>query len=272
VRELLQGRCEVELGDPGGLTGPKVAVVAHWSRKPVVSRSVNVLLQELQAAGYQAVVSSTSSVTQPLAFGPQVDTSELVVIRRPNVGYDFGSWSIALELVPGATSAQRTLLLNDSMAGPFSSLAPLLADFEASPVDVWGLTDTQQFGSHLQSYLLGFREGVLAERPIAAFWADIAHHDDKDAVIHQNEIGFSRLLQREGFVHAPAFPHERVVAAGQNPVIKGWKRLLDLGFPFLKREILRTPEVAPGGQHAPDALRRRFGVEVADWVDDLVAA
>jgi lipopolysaccharide biosynthesis protein len=237
-----------------------------------VSRSVRTLVQELQAYGYQVVVSSACESTEALAWGPDVSTDDLVVIRRPNVGYDFGSWSIGLELVPAAAAADRTILLNDSMAGPFTTLRPLLEAFDATPADVWGLTDTQQFGSHLQSYFLGFRDQVLAERPLARFWADVRHESEKAHVIMRNEIGFSRLLQVEGFVHVPAFSHERVVGHGENPVIRGWKRLLELGFPFLKREILRDPAVAPGGRSAPAVLRRRFGIEVADWVDEELAA
>ena len=272
VRELLAGRCRFELGDGAQVTGPRVAVLAHWSRHPRVTLSVETLVHELQAADYHVVVSSTCASPDALQWGDRVDPGRLVVIRRPNVGYDFGSWSIGLELAPAAATADRTILLNDSMAGPFTSLAPLLEAFDATPVDVWGLTDTQQFGSHLQSYFLGFRDGVLAERPLARFWAGIVHDDDKQQVILRNELGFSRLLRAEGFAHTPAFPHERLVGPGQNPVIKGWRRLLELGFPFVKREILRDPSVAPGGRSVPDALRRRFGVEVADWVEDAVAA
>ena len=36
-----------------------------------------------------------------------------------------------------------------------------------------------------------------------------------------------------------------VVAPGENPVIKGWWKLLERGFPFVKREIVRDPSVAP---------------------------
>lgn len=272
VREVLAGKCRFELGDGAQVVGPRVAVMAHWSRRTRVTRSVDTLVHELQLGGYHVVVSSTCGSPDPLEWGDEVDRDRLAVIRRPNVGYDFGSWSIGLEMVPAAVTAERTILLNDSMAGPFTSLAPLLQAFDVTPVDVWGLTDSQQFGSHMQSYFLGFRDGVLAERPLARFWAGIVHDEDKQQIIMRNELGLSRLFQREGFAHTPAFPHERVVGPGQNPVIKGWKRLLDLGFPFVKREILRDPDVAPGGRSAREAVRRRFGVDAAEWVDDEVAA
>ena len=271
VRDLVRDHVRVEHGIPDDVAGPKVALLAHWSRRPRITRSVTTLVRELQAGGYVVVVTSSCESPHGLDWGPDVDPGRLVVLRKPNVGYDFGSWSVALEMVPAAAEAERTLVLNDSMAGPFTSLGPLLDDFDRSPADVWALTDTQQFGSHLQSYCLGFRDGVLTDRPLERFWSRIRHETDKDRIIHDNELGLSKLLRGEGYVLLPAYPHEKVVDSGQNPVIKGWRRLLDLGFPFVKREILRDPSVAPAGRSVRPLLHRRFGIDVADWVEDQVA-
>jgi hypothetical protein len=54
-------------------------------------------------------------------------------------------------------------------------------------------------------------------------------------------------------------------------VIIGWRRLLELGFPFLKREILRDPAVAPDGEEAPAVVAEVFGVDVADWTREVPA-
>lgn len=229
---------------------------------------MSTLVHELQTFGYQVVVVSACESSGPLHFADSVDLAELTVIRKPNVGYDFGSWSVALAALPAVASADRTLLVNDSMAGPFISLRPLLEEFDATTIDVWGLTDTYQFGHHLQSYFLGFADGILAERPLREFWANIRHEADKGQIIMRSEIGLSRLLEEEGYLRSPAFSHESLVVAGQNPVIIGWRTLLARGFPFLKREILRDPSVAPGGQSAPSVLKAMLDVDVYDWVED----
>ena len=54
-------------------------------------------------------------------------------------------------------------------------------------------------------------------------------------------------------------------------MIVGWRRLLEHGFPFLKREILRDPTVAPAGETAPKVVRRLLGIDISDWVDDAAA-
>jgi hypothetical protein len=273
VRKLVAGRARFERGGPDLVTGPRIAVLAHWSAQDRVTRSFATLVRELQAHGYRVVVSSTCEVLGPLRWPDDVDVDldALSVLRRPNVGYDFGSWSVALELLPQASAAERTIIANDSMAGPFTSLRPFLEAFDASTLDAWALTDTEQSGRHLQSYFLGFCDGVLTERALATFWAKIRCESHKTEIIHRYELGLSRLLQREGYVHLPHFSHEQVVRGGDNPVISGWKRLLDLGFPFVKREILRDPDVAPAGRSVPFVLQKRFGIDVAEWVDEAVA-
>jgi hypothetical protein len=109
---------------------------------------------------------------------------------------------------------------------------------------------------------------VLSARPLRQFWKDIRDEPEKLQTILRNEIGLSTLLYEEGYVQAAAFPSEMVVIAGQNPVIVGWKGLLKRGFPFLKREILRDPAVAPDAEFAPDFVRELLGLEVSEWVDD----
>jgi lipopolysaccharide biosynthesis protein len=272
VRRVVAGRSHFERGGPEVVTGPRVALLAHWSPRARVTRSFATLVHELQVHGYRVVVSSTCEVPGALEWPEEVDVDleHLSVIRRPNVGYDFGSWSVALELVPEAAAAERTIVANDSMAGPFRTLRPFLEAFDATGVDVWALTDTQQSAPHLQSYFLGFCDGVLQERPLARFWERARCEPAKDQVIHRYELGLSRLLQHEGFVHRPHFSHELVVRGGENPVINGWRRLLELGFPFVKREILRDPDVVPAGHTVPMYVRRQLGVEVAEWVDEPV--
>jgi hypothetical protein len=243
----------------------RIAVLAHWAPQGRLSRSVRELTRAVLDAGYHVVLVSTVADPAPLDWsGARPDG--VTVLRRSNVGYDFGSWAIALHRYPGTLSARTVLLLNDSLAGPFDRIDHLLAELDASAADVWGLTDTSQFGHHLQSYWLGFRGGSIGETPVARFWRDIRVEPTKDAVIWRNEIGLSRMLQRERFVIDQAISYRRVVAEGQNPTIIGWRRLLDRGFPFVKRELLHRPEVAPDGEMVRHELRRRFGIEADEWL------
>ena len=269
-RARLAHDIRVEAGEHIEVRGPAVAVVAQWSAGPFVSRSTTALVGALGDAGYQVVVASSCEAPGRLEWYEPLG-GDVVVLRRPNLGYDFGSWSVALDRFPAIASAARVLLVNDSMVGPLRSLDPVLDAFAASSADVWALTDSDQFAHHLQSYFLGFRGGVLARRPIARFWSGIRHQDDKMAIIMQNELGLSALLREQGCSVEAAFPYGDVVEPGENPVIIGWRRLLERGFPFLKREILRDPSVAPDGESAPAVVEELTGCVVADWVREVRA-
>jgi lipopolysaccharide biosynthesis protein len=223
------------------------------------------LLEQLDRLGYRTVLVSTSPSDTPLDWRDDRRPST-VVLRRPNLGYDFGSWATAMERYPAIRTAPVVLLMNDSLIGPFAPIDRLLERFHRSRADAWAMTDTQQLGHHLQSYALGFRDGVLDRASMRAFWDGIRVEASRDDVIRVSELGLSQLLRRHRFTTGVAIEGWRAVDGDDNPTIIGWRRLLDLGFPFLKRQVLLEPGVCPDGAEAPAELRRRFGIEVSDWL------
>jgi lipopolysaccharide biosynthesis protein len=266
VIDLAVGRVSVERGDLATLGTPRrLALIAHFSTEPRVSLSTRTLVRELAAARYRVVVISASSTAGELDWNGDLPENA-IVLRQPNLGYDFGSWAIGLDAVGPARGADYVILANDSLVGPFSTLAPLLAQFERAVADVWALTDTHQYFHHLQSYFLGFRGGVLSEAPLARFWEDIRVEPSKWDVIRNNELGLSRYLYGEGYQMTAAFRSEHVVSPGDNPVIKAWWKLMGRGFPFVKREIVRDPAVAPMGDRVAEEVSATFGQRLDDWL------
>jgi len=243
----------------------RVAILAHWAVSTRLSRSVTSMVAALLQSSYYVILVSTTEDPDPLQW-PDVRPEGVTVVRRPNLGYDFGSWATAIDRYPQVVKADRVLLMNDSLAGPFAPFDQLLARFHETAADAWAMTDTSQFGHHLQSYCLGFPGRSLQAAPVRRFWRDIRVEPTKEDVIWRNEIGLSRLLRRERFVWDVAIPFRRVVADGKNPTIIGWRALLDRGFPFVKRELLHRPEVAPDGDQVRAELRRRFDVDADEWV------
>ena len=244
-----------------------VAVVAHWSHDRHVSRSVEVLLQELMAAGYTCALVSTSAAPTRLTFREASLSRSVSVFRRPNIGYDFGSWASFLHTHPQIRTADRVLLANDSLLGPFGSLAPILQGFEDCPADIWGLTSTTQDWPHLQSHFVGYKDAALDTPAMRAFWRDVRIERSKRALILRYEIGLTRFAQKGRLLLAAHFPWYWVTAYGQNPTSAGWRRLLGYGFPFVKRElVLRPPpEVVDAGDVAA-VVHNRWQENVHDWV------
>jgi hypothetical protein len=255
----------VERAPGGEASGDRIAVIAQFSRQHRISKSLNTMIAELLRSGYRVIISSSCQSPSELVFDESV-CDQITVLRRPNVGYDFGSWACGRAWNPDISAAKYVVFLNDSMVGPFTPLNKLLSRFEESKADVYGLTDTSQFAYHLQSYFLGFRDGVLLEKALNRFWLGVRHEASKQETIHRNEIGFSRLLRTQGYTTEVAFAYKRLVNPGENPTIRGWEKLLAVGFPFVKREIIRTPRVAPRGDEVAGVVRRKFGVDIEEWL------
>lgn len=256
----------LEAGTPPPANAQRVAFFAHHASRPQVSQSVAALTGELTANGYHVVLVSSSEFAEPLQW-PEGMPEGVTVLRRDNVGYDFGSWAAGLDHYPMAAAAPYVLLVNDSLVGPFASLAKLLADFEASRADVWALVDTTQEKYHVQSYFVGYRRGVLADKALRKFWGNIRVEPDKLMIVRRYEIGGTQWLLRHGYSIEVAFPYSTVVADGFNPTSFGWRRLLAHGFPFVKREMVLTPpDLIPDAHDVPTVVRERFGVDVREWV------
>lgn len=246
----------------------RVAFLAHWSAGRPQSRSVQTLVAELQRLGYRVVVSSTSPAEGQLEFcgeyGVRID--ELTVLRRPNTGYDFGSWAVAMSAREELLGLPYVLVVNDSLVGPFDRLDTVVADFEATTADVWGMVESNQFCSHVQSYFRGFRFGALIEPRLRRFWRDIRVIPDKRQLIARYEFGFAAFLARYGYSSAAFVHHSEVVTDGLNPTIYGWRALLDAGVPFVKRELLNHPDLAPDGHRIAAVIAHRYRSDVAEWI------
>lgn len=188
-------------------------------------------------------------------------------MMRPNVGYDFGTWAATLHRFPAIAEAEYVLQVNDSLVGPFIPLTEVIAHFEQAATPLWGLVDSTQHYPHLQSFFVGYKAGVLTHPALRHFWRDIRVEKDKWTLISRCEIGLTRLIDDVGLPYTVMYPWQQVVMHNQNPSVFGWRRLLDRGFPFVKREIItRPPEDVRDANDAATEIQRRFGQAVDAWL------
>jgi hypothetical protein len=265
VLDEVAGRVRREFGELPDQAPDRVAVLVHYSASPRVNRSFRTLVRDFADAGYLPLIVSAATPAEPLQWGGGLP-DQAVVLRKPNLGYDFGSWAVGLHELPSVLHSPYVVLANDSVLGPFQSLKPHLDAFEQSDADVWGLTDTRQYFHHLQSYFLGFRRGVLADKPLARFWADRRIESTKWEIIRRNELALNLLLRNEGYVATAAFRADDVVPPGENPVIRAWWKLIENGFPFIKREIVTNPSVAPRSDWVTREVKAYFGEDINEWL------
>jgi lipopolysaccharide biosynthesis protein len=219
--------------------GAHVALFCHFDPGGAVRADVLHYLRELSAAGFSVVIVSNSGHLQPHAMAALRSVCASVLVRR-NSGRDFAAWREALEhLALPRPETKRLLLANDSVHGPLTALVPLLARMDAT-ADVWGMTDSNELGWHLQSYFLLVGEAVLHSAVWRRFWRQVRPMHAKLLAIMWYEIGLSRCLTEAGFRLSALFPYTSVACgAAANPTLAASRTLRQAGFPFVKRALLR---------------------------------
>ena len=128
------------------------AIYVHYDAEGVVHDYVLEQLRQLSIAGFRVTFVSNArkfrdaSVAAVKPFCRQI-------IRRRNVGYDFGAYKDAIALLGDLAECDRLLLMNDSVYGPFR---PLTSIFEmADPeCDFWGITDSWH-QHHVGPWIIG---------------------------------------------------------------------------------------------------------------------
>jgi lipopolysaccharide biosynthesis protein len=265
-------------GVPEGAIDGKVCVFVHFDRKGMVHDYVLFYLEALRAAGFKIVFVTNSARLDPDGL-LKLRLLAHLVLRRSNVGYDFGAYKDAIAMIPDMNSLDMLLLANDSVYGPFSPIADLLSGLDQTRAQFWGLTDSWESAYHLQSYFLLFSGAALRNPAFGQFWRSVRYINAKRYVIRHYELGLSRQLMKAGLRGAalfsmraasrglidevdagalddPTLDHDSkdylkrmhaVVERGVTLNISHffWDRLiLKMGCPFLKRELLEKNPVA----------------------------
>lgn len=232
VIDLCKGNVVINSGSDAYIKD-KVVLYAHHSIENKLTKSVIRQLENWHECGWTVVVVD-SSEDKNLPWPSYVS-----VIHKPNIGYDFGSWAVALHSMPHLLHVNKILFANSGVVGPFWSFSNLLRDFEETDADVWGLTTNSDIDWHIQSYWFGFSRGVLNKPEMKNFWENIKVEPTKYHVIVKYEIGMSRVFRKNGYSTRVVYPYQAVgVADGIDTGTYNWDRLLDMGLPFVKRRVL----------------------------------
>lgn len=173
-----------------------------------------------------AICAAPSPEAVPAELAALVDA----LVWKGLSGYDFSAYALALRAVAAGSPGADLFIMNDSVLGPFADLKPLLA---AAPWALTGFTASAMFENHLQSYAFQLRcvtdETVRAlEEAMPAARACDRYRD----VINLQESRFARIAARRMSVGAFWY------AESGDPSLCAAQRLLDEGFPFLKRSLL----------------------------------
>jgi lipopolysaccharide biosynthesis protein len=289
-------------GDIDLQTATRVAIFSHFDRHGTVPEFVHFYLQEIAKAGYTLIFVTSAPTLRPADLARLTPLSGLI-LRRKNVGLDFGNFKDAIARIPDLSRLDSLLLANDSVYGPFHPLAPLIERMDLTAGDVWSITDNWTWRFHLQTYFVLFGRRALESEAFRRFWRRVRYAQAKTAVIMWCEFGLTRSMIRGGLRCRALFPHRAVALAmteahhsakgrGKDRLDPRRKRfsamvadaieeglplnlthflwdflIAEMGCPFVKRDLLqRNPVRVPGLQRWEEVIR-----SVSQYDTDLIA-
>jgi lipopolysaccharide biosynthesis protein len=263
---------------------------------------VHFYLQEIAKAGYTLIFVTSAPTLRPADLARLTPLCGLI-LRRKNVGFDFGNFKDAIARIPDLGRLDSLLLTNDSVYGPFHPLAPLIERMDPTAGDVWSMTDNWMWRFHLQTYFVLFRRRALDSDAFRRFWRDVRYLQAKTAVVTWCEFGLTRAMIRGGLRCRALYPHRAVAHAmteahaaskGEDEIKLSQPRrrfvemvvdaidagvplnlthflwdflILERGCPFVKRDLLqRNPSRVPGLQRWEAVIR-----SVSRYDTDLIA-
>ncbi len=293
----------------GRQLGRRVAVFVHYDFDGKVQPFVLPYLQALHALGFDTVFVTNSGKLTAESKALLQPLCAAVLIRR-NIGYDFGAMRDGLDHVAARPDTTDMLLvLNDSVYGPLADMADMIARIDFTQADVWGATESYQNRYHLQSFFIAVGPAALANKAWAKFWKSVRPVRNKLWVILHYEIGMTRDLLKPGLRCAALYPYRDLIAridpsslvrhdkddpddtdafvinrkthlkrllysashrVPMNPTAELWRQLMEVRFPFIKRELLRdNPASVIDVADWRDTVRQYYAIDLAPIEDDL---
>ncbi|PPQ26290.1 rhamnan synthesis F family protein [Rhodopila globiformis] len=283
VRRETSALVRQELGVQPASAVTRIALYVHYSASGLVSEMVRCQLSLLGQFGFSVVFVSMANHI-PEDDWQAVRRLCALVVKRENFGRDFGAWHDLMPEVRRRWPAiEELILMNDSVLGPIHALEPVIDTMRAAGHGLFGLTESRQGGSHLQSYLL-LAHGKDAVSDLMRFLEAVHISHSKWLLVQLTEIRLARCMRKRGHRVAAVFGYDRLVQAAVadpterarleasnarlngltqlpndqaaallhkwplNPTHHMWHLLVSrFGNPFLKTElVLRNPGQLPG--------------------------
>lgn len=248
----------------------KLAVISSFLADPTFYSYQSELIRSLKKKGYYTVYVLPENSASPHCkeFNDKLFSDSDLVIVRDNFGYDFGSYATgyAYALDNCKSKFESVLFCNDSIVGPLASELDFLDDVVGQKF--WGVTESYEHQYHIQSYFFGFdlSQETKATLEDFLFGRGMLYTDDKELVIKRFELSMTSYFQRAYISPKVLFPISMLMSqyiknkseyyeldearfSSYFNVISDridfnvshflWRELYQMGFPFVKKELIR---------------------------------
>ena len=174
--------------------GPNVAIIATWPRYPL-RHSVQRLLDALKAQGWSVVLVINESPDTDRVIDDWSAAAD-VVIRRANIGRDFGAYQCGYRYVsnrPEFEQSDRLAFFNDSVFYP-PSIDSIVAELLKKDTAIAGFFVNHQFHTHVQSFALVITSPAATSSQLREFWSGYYPSNIRRNAIHNGEVELTRRI------------------------------------------------------------------------------
>lgn len=199
------------IGNPGLTGARRIAIFVHYDRQGRVADYVLYYLDQLRAAGYTLLFVTNGRRLGEEALAALRSRCGLI-LRRRNLGYDFGAYRDGLREIPDVATLDSLILANDSVYGPLQSLGDVLQRADPTQADLWGITDSYDRCYHLQTYFLLLYPRALQAPALQRFWERLLYVRSKKFVVRFYEVGFSHAAAKAGLRLQALCPYRALAA------------------------------------------------------------
>ena len=231
-----------------------IVMMAHFDPNENFSEADKFLVNSFKELGFEVVVVSTAVSGQEKhdELWNQIHGFADCLITKPNSGFDFGSWAAGINHLDIVGKLKgHLILINNSIFGPMFPLDDLLADWKTNH-EILGITSSNEFVRHVQSYFLGFKNSLVKDQCFKEFWSLNFTRKNKWNTILDFEIRWADFFSKRGF--SVYVRHETPKSFFRNPLTFRWLELLADGMPFVKKSLL---------------TKNYDHIETANWKNDL---
>ena len=256
----------------------KVAIYSHYDIDNIVDPYVVRCLQELRNQNW-IIIFVTSSINLHSKEISKIKNLVTVILFSDGKGRDWGNFALGLRFAYDMDFPKSLLLMNDSLYGPFTSLEEIFDSADKSEADFVGLTDSFQHHYHLQSYFIYCKSSVCTHPTFLNFWKYFLPQNNKDEIIFNNEIEFTKYFSNLGFEPGCLFTYndlfntalngsystsEIIKTLNSGTFVNPTHHFADIlittyDFPFIKIELLReNPSKVPSLDLLISFIREKF--------------
>lgn len=248
----------------------KHAIVAHFDRNDRWQENFLQTLSIINKVVDKTILVTTSQNIEnlPLEF------SNVRLIKRPNIGYDFYSYKVGYDLVLNEKDCDGILLVNSSFylinKEKFKNTLNLIIS-NRNKNKVIGLTASRQYYKHLQSYLIYIQLDKRTKNILEKTILKVEPQNSKHEVIMRYEIGLSQYFINSKFKIFPLLSRSNIINISQIYLMFFRVKLKNNGFSFftLKEFFLNLKNINWSLIGSP-LIAKRFGIVKAEIIKNNI--